>query len=248
MDRLFFYKPVPDNTTVCGLPAALSVTFKSALRAPVTDGLNVTLIVQLALAASELKPVLVCAKSPGSIPASVMLVVIADVPTFFSVAVMTELVVPTVTLPKLRLVGVSSAVVPVPLSGTCCGVPAALSVTVRFALRAPVVDGLNVRLIVQLAAAARELVQVVAVSGKSAASAPVTAMLLIVIVVVPMLVSVTFLTGLVKPTASVPNPSGAGTSLAVVPVPLSGTCCGLPAALSVMLTDALRAPVAEGLN
>jgi hypothetical protein len=249
MDRPFFYEPVPDNVTVCGLPAALSVTFKSALRAPVAVGLNVTLIVQLALAASELPHVLVCAKSPGSRPASVMLViVIAVVPTFFRVAVMTELVVPTVTFPKLRLVGVSSAVVPVPLSGTCCGLPAALSVTVRFALRAPVVVGLNVRLTVQLAAAARELPQVVAVSGKSPASAPVTAMLLIVSVVVPMLVRVTFLTGLVKPTASVPNPNGVGTSLAVVPVPLNGTCCGLPAALSVMLTDALRAPVAEGLN
>ena len=177
-----------------------------------------------------------------------LVIVIAVVPTFFSVAVMTELVVPTVTLPKLRLVGVSSAVVPVPLSGTCCGLPAALSVTVKLALRAPVVDGLNVRLTVQLAAAARELPQVVAVSGKSRASAPVTAMLLIVIAVVPMLVSVTFFTGLVRPTASVPKPNGVGISLAVVPVPLSGTCCGLPAALSVMLTEALRAPVADGLN
>jgi hypothetical protein len=120
-----------------------------------------------------------------------LVIVIAVVPTFFSVTVLAELVVPTFTEPKLRLVGVSSAVVPVPLSGTCCGLPAALSVTVRFALRAPVVDGLNVRLTVQLAAAARELPQVVAVSGKSAASAPVTAMLLMVSAVVPTLVSVT---------------------------------------------------------
>jgi hypothetical protein len=66
--------------------------------------------------------------------------------------------------------------------------------------------------------------------------------------VVPTLVSVTFLTALVRPTANVSKPNGVGESLAVEPVALSGTCCGLPAALSVMLTDALRAPVADGLN
>jgi len=223
------------------------VTFNVALRAPVVVGLKVTLMVQLAPAANELEHVWVCPKSPASVPAIAMLViVIAVVPTFLSVTVLAALVVPTFTDPKLRLVGVSSAVVPVPLSGTCCGLPAALSVTVKFALRAPVVDGLNVRLTVQLAAAASELPQVVAVSGKSAASAPVTAMLLIVIAVAPTLVSVTFSTGLVRPTAKVPKASGVGASLAVVPVPLSGTCCGLPAALSVRLTAALRAPVAGG--
>jgi hypothetical protein len=227
----------------------LSVTFKVALRVPVVAGLKVTLIVQLALAANELPQLLVCAKSPAAVPVIVKLViVIAVVPTFLSVTVLAALVLPTVTEPKLRLVGVSSAVVPVPLSGTCCGLPAALSVTVRFALRAPVVDGLNVRLTVQLAATARELPQVVAVSGKSAVSVPVTAILLMVSAVVPTFVSVTFLTALVKPTAHVPKASGVGESLAVVPVPLSGTCCGLPAALSVMLTAALRAPIADGLN
>ncbi len=51
-DLRFFYEPVPDNATVCGLPAALSVIFKIALRAPVVVGLKVTLIVQLALAAN----------------------------------------------------------------------------------------------------------------------------------------------------------------------------------------------------
>ena len=119
---------------------------------------------------------------------------------------------------------------------------------VRVALRAPVVEGLNVTLIVQLAAAARDAPQVVAVSGKSPASVPVTAMLVIVSAAVPTLVSVTLSTVLVKPTAQVPKAREVGESLAVVPVPLSGTCCGLPAALSVMLTAALRAPAAAGLN
>ena len=176
-----------------------------------------------------------------------LLIVIAVVPTFFSVTVLTALVVPTVTEPKLRLLGLSSAVVPVPLRGTCCGLPLAPSVNVRSALRTPVVDGLNVTLTVQLFAAASELPQVV-VSPKSAASAPVTAMLVMVSDVVPTLVSVTLSAVLVKPTAQAPKFSAVGESLAVVPVPLSGTCCGLPAALSVMLTSALRAPTADGLN
>jgi hypothetical protein len=101
---------------------------------------------------------------------------------------------------------------------------------------------------VQLAAAARELPHVVPVFRKSPASTPVTTILVMDSAVVPTLVSVTFLTTLVKPTAKVPKLRGVGASLAVVPVPLSGTFCGLPAALSVTLTDALRAPLADGLN
>jgi len=51
------YIPVPDNATFCGLPAALSLTPKAALRAPVALGLNLILIVQLAPAANELPQV-----------------------------------------------------------------------------------------------------------------------------------------------------------------------------------------------
>ena len=52
------------------------MTFNVTLRVPVVVGLRVTLIVQLALAPRELPQPLVCAKSPGSIPASVMLVIV----------------------------------------------------------------------------------------------------------------------------------------------------------------------------
>ena len=84
-----FYEPVPDNETCCGLPLALSVNVKFALRAPVVVGLNVTLTVQLALAANELPQVVaVFGKSPSSLPVTAILViVIAVVPTFFSVTV-----------------------------------------------------------------------------------------------------------------------------------------------------------------
>jgi hypothetical protein len=39
--------PVPVKLTACGLPLALSVIVSDALRDPVADGVNVTLIVQL---------------------------------------------------------------------------------------------------------------------------------------------------------------------------------------------------------
>src|SRR6266571_4339857 len=45
--------PVPVRLTVCGLPLALSLTAIIAVRAPAAVGLNVTLIVQWAPAASE---------------------------------------------------------------------------------------------------------------------------------------------------------------------------------------------------
>ena len=46
--------PVPLSATVCGLPAALSLMLRDAVRVPDAVGLNVTLMLQLALAASEL--------------------------------------------------------------------------------------------------------------------------------------------------------------------------------------------------
>jgi len=51
--------PVPERITVCRLPAALSVMVSAAERLPLADGVNVTLSVQLAPAASELLQVLV---------------------------------------------------------------------------------------------------------------------------------------------------------------------------------------------
>ena len=51
--------PVPERLTVCGLPLALSVMLTEAVRLPLAEGVNVTLIVQLAPAATELPHVLV---------------------------------------------------------------------------------------------------------------------------------------------------------------------------------------------
>ena len=51
--------PDPVRLAVCGLPVALSVTETVAVLVPVAVGLNVTLIVQLPAAATELPQLLV---------------------------------------------------------------------------------------------------------------------------------------------------------------------------------------------
>ena len=56
--------PVPVSEIVCGLLEALSVMVNVPLRVPPPVGVNVTLIVQLELAATLEPQVLVCAKSP----------------------------------------------------------------------------------------------------------------------------------------------------------------------------------------
>ena len=84
----------------------------------------------------------------------------AVVPMLVRVMILAALVVPTVTDPKLKVAGASLAVVPTPVSGISCGLPAALSVTLSDALRAPIAEGVNVMLKVHLAPAAREAPQV----------------------------------------------------------------------------------------
>ena len=49
--------PIPLSVTVCGLPAALSVTLSAAVRVPLAVGLNVTLMLQLVPPANELPQV-----------------------------------------------------------------------------------------------------------------------------------------------------------------------------------------------
>jgi hypothetical protein len=53
--------PVPLRLTLCGLPLALSVIVMAPVRVPVAVGVNVTLIVQLPLAATDAPQVFVCA-------------------------------------------------------------------------------------------------------------------------------------------------------------------------------------------
>jgi hypothetical protein len=121
--------------------------------------------------------------------------------------------------------------------------------------RAPVAVGLNVTLIAQFAFAASVagLTGHVFVCAKSPALAPVMLTPVIVSAAVPLFVNVTACMPLVLPTFCEANVSDTGASVtagvfAAAPVPARPTACGLPVALSAMLTLAARAPVAVGLN
>ena len=200
--------PVPVSETVCGLPEAVSVMVTEAVRLPVADGVNVTLIEQFAFAASVALlagHVLVCAKSLAFVPVIAMLEMVSGpVPELVSVTLCAELVVVMSWPVKVRLVGesVTAGATPVPLSGMLWGLPDALSVTEREAWRAPVAVGLNVMLIVQLAPAAT-LDPHVLVSEKSPLFVPVMVMPepLKVSVALPVLVKVTVCAELVVPTS-----------------------------------------------
>ena len=65
---------MPERLTVCGLPLALSVMLTEAVRLPLAEGVNVTLIVQLAPAGTELPHMLDRAKSLALVPVSARLV------------------------------------------------------------------------------------------------------------------------------------------------------------------------------
>ena len=85
--------PVPVKPTVCGLLGALSAIESVPVRWPAAVGVNVTAIVQLAPAATELPQALVCAKSPDAVTPEM---VNDALPVFVSVTVCAALAVCTV--------------------------------------------------------------------------------------------------------------------------------------------------------
>ena len=88
--------PVPAMETVWGEPAALSVKFKEAERAPDAAGVNTRLTPQLALAAKVEPQVLVMAKSEAFAPVSTMLEMLSTpMPLLVRVTVKGALDVPT---------------------------------------------------------------------------------------------------------------------------------------------------------
>ena len=97
----------------------MSVMLKVPVRVPEAVGVNVILTVQLAPTATEPPQVLVSAKSPE---AEILEMVRAALPVLETVTVCAALVVPTVWLAKVRVDGVTVAVVvgatPVPVSVT----------------------------------------------------------------------------------------------------------------------------------
>src|SRR5438132_1371591 len=149
--------PVPVRPAVCGLPGALSVTLQLPVPVPTRRSSDLTLMAQFPPTATELPQLSVSAKSP-----LVEIVVIAKAaePVFVSVTVCAALVVPTLWLAKVSEAGERLAVVvdavPVPVRPAVCGLPEALSVTLKLPVRVPDAVGENVTLMAQFPPTAKE--------------------------------------------------------------------------------------------
>ncbi len=165
---------------------------------------------------------------------------------------------PMFTLPNATFVEDSATpgVVPVPVSGTVCGLFAASSPMLTLALLAPVDAGAKFTPKKQLLPALMLLAPnehagvappVGATRANSPALAPVSVMPAMLSAAVPVLVNCTFVAVLVVPTFWLKAVLvGARVAAGAVPLPDSGTVCGLPGTLSLTLTLAARAPAAVG--
>jgi hypothetical protein len=120
-----------------------------------TVGRYATLTVQVAPAATLLPhEFAVIRKHPALAPVvATELIANGPVPVFLTVIVLLALVVFSFCVPKARLAGerLTTGAVPVPLSATDCGDPAASSVISRLAVLLPTAVGLNVTTTVRLA-------------------------------------------------------------------------------------------------
>jgi hypothetical protein len=239
--------PVPDNATDCGLAGALSVIVRAAVCVPVTAGVNVTVIVQIAPGATIDPQLLVCAK----LPVVVMLAIDSGKsPAFFS-EIFFDPAVPVDCAPNERLAGESTIAaddVPVPDKLTVCGLPVALSATDSVPVIAPEAGGSKTTLIVQLFVpdpGSPRVEQLFDCVNPFDALTDVT-----VRAAVPVLVSVTVCGLLGVPTGWLENVTEdvLKLAIAVTPLPASWSVCGLPAALSVTVSVPVRAPDAVGVK
>lgn len=240
--------PVAVRGTVCGLPVALSVMLTEAVRVPVAVGVKVTLIVQLVATASEPPHVFVCAKSPLFVPVMAMPAIVnGAVPVLHRLTICAPLVPPTIWPPKLRLAPPSATIgaMPVPVSDTICGLPAALSLMVTAPLRIPLSAGVKVTLTVQLAPIPT-LVPQLLVCAKS----PDAAMLATVSAASPVFVNMNCLALLVVFTSWLGKAMEETDRLTngAMPVPAKLSVCGLLLASSKTVTVAVRLPRSEGVN
>ena len=227
------------SAAVCGEPVALSATVTEALSPPAEAGVNVTVIVQLAPAASEVPQLLLSPKLLELAPVTEILVMVrAAVPGLDRVVDCVVAEVPTNVLVNVMVleVNVACGAVPVPVRAAVCGEPVALSTTEIEALRLPAEAGVNVIVIVQLAPATSEVPQLL-LSPKLLELAPVTEMLVMVRAAVPGFDKVMGSAVAAVPTSVPGKASGFGLRAAcgvgaVVPVPVRVTVCGEPDALS----------------
>ncbi len=254
----------------------LSVMSTVAVRALAAVGLNATLNVQEAWP-ETLPPVsghgfvapAESTKSPGLPLASRTMLAMAKEasPVLEIVTVVVALVVPTRWFANGTLVAESVAVGgawPVPVRLTDCTLPVVpfeLSVNFRAADLAPTAPGVKVRATVQVLLPAAELMTAPATHApappgtiaKSDGLVLVGSITTVAMVRLaePELVRVTVCEALLTLTSSLPKPSvvgGFSETTGAVPVPVRGRSCGLPLALSVTFTVAVRFPDADGVN
>jgi len=249
--------PLPVKPTVCGLPVAESAIISEPVRVPFAVGVNVTVTVHeppAGIPPSVLQlPEFATAKSPLAVK---LVKLTVTVPVFVTVTLCAGLVVFSACRANVKLVGAIVTVDPepvaVPVSVTVCGLPVALSAIVSAPVSTPVARGAKFTLMLQVAAGAKLVV------ASHAPVAPIkpkfadTPTLVRLTVVVPVFVTTTFCDGLVVPTAWLGNVSAVGAivivPLALVPVPLNVTVCGLFAAVSVIVTAPLYAVAVVGVN
>jgi hypothetical protein len=239
-----FYCPVPVTPTVCTFGLLPSVTVTAPVRVPTALGVNVTVNVQVACAASVplhgVAPPDAAVKSP--LPAITGLTDVAR--TLVTVTVCAALVVATPCAANVSEVGENArGNVAVPLTSRICWLTAALSftaippATVPFAPNA----GENVTDIVQLAPAARfrlaaqGFAPLPATANSALAASPLSVTELALA-----FFTVTAFTALVVPAACAANVivAGANVSGGVLPpepTPESAIACGLNELASVKL-------------
>lgn len=168
---------------------------------PVAVGLKLTWMEHAEPAANGVGQFVVVLESLGLAPLSVMLLMVKGaVPLFVSVTDVGILATPTTCDEKLRLVDdrTTDGATPVPLSGTICVAETALSITMSEPASLPVVAGVKVTTIGQLAPGATEVPQ-----KSLAVKSPLVVMLPgpRVRTWLPMVVKVTIWLGLVAPTS-----------------------------------------------
>jgi len=196
---------VPESAIECGLPVALSTTPIAADLLPGDFGVKATLNVTLLPGAMDggMVPV-VSVKSAAFVPDNV----VAEICRFaVPLLVITTGVLPLLVFTSCEFANVTLAgdglkpgAMPVPVSATVCGLPAALSVIVTAADFAPVLVGAKVTLIVVVAFGATLMGSVAFVSLNCEASVPVIEMPEIVSCAVPLFVIVTGVEVLLVPT------------------------------------------------
>jgi hypothetical protein len=151
---------------------------------------------------------LVTANDPASPPTETPLIVAFAVPPLDTVSTRTSLVEFSVSAPNATLVAetVTDAAPPLPVPLNAIVVVPTLCTMARLALFAPLLDGVNVTLIVQLAPAANvagatgQAFDVAPDTANCPACAPLTVVLVIVSAAPPLLVSVSVRAALLAPT------------------------------------------------